>query len=105
MKLEVLCNDRVAGILEKNDSLYKFSYNDAYINDISAKSLSLTLPKSQKQFTSNILFPFFYGLLTEGVSCTIQCRKLKLDENDYFSRLAKTVRFDSIGCVTVREIS
>jgi hypothetical protein len=35
---------------------------------------------------------------------TIQCRALKIDENDHFTRLLKTSGMDVIGSVTVEEI-
>ena len=103
MKGRVYYNNRLAGILEKSEGIYIFMYDEQYINDKNTKSISLSLPKSKRQFRSKFLFPFFYGLLTEGVTKQIQCRKLKIDENDFFTRLLKTAGEDTIGCVTVKE--
>jgi serine/threonine-protein kinase HipA len=50
------------------------------------------------------LFPFFYGLLAEGENKDMQCRILKIDENDSFTRLLKTASEDTIGGVIVKEI-
>jgi serine/threonine-protein kinase HipA len=105
MKVKVFFNDKLAGILEKNESGYYFKYSDDYLNDPSSKSISLTLPKHKKEFFSSNLFPFFHGLLSEGYAKTLQSRKLKIDESDYFTRLIKTAGSDTIGCVTVEEIN
>ena len=60
--------------------------------------------KSEKEFYSDILFPFFYGLLAEGEEKVLQCRTLKIDENDHFTRLLKTADENTIGAITVRGI-
>lgn len=104
MKAKVFCKKRFAGILEKSNTGYSFIYNENYISDPTTKSISLTLPKMQKKFHSNQLFPFFFGLLTEGFATKIQSRKLKIDETDYFKRLIKTADNDTIGCVTLEEV-
>ncbi len=104
MKAEVYFNQRLAGILEKNINGYDFSYDQDYISDVKTKSISLTLPKRKGQFISPYIFPFFFGLLTEGITNKIQCRKLKIDENDYFTRLLKTADSDNIGCIIIKEM-
>ena len=104
MKARVYCKKRFAGILEKSRDGYTFAYDENYLSDPTAKSISLTLPKRQNKFHSNQLFPFFHGLLTEGFATQIQSRKLKIDEYDYFSRLIKTADNDTVGCVTVEEV-
>jgi HipA-like protein len=48
---------------------------------------------------------FFSGLLSEGINKDIQCRLLKIDESDDFTRLIKTAGEDTIGAITVKEIS
>jgi HipA-like protein len=103
MKAKVFCKKRFAGSLEKSSEGYTFAYDETYISDPTAKSISLTLPKKQKKFHSDQLFPFFHGLLTEGFATKIQSRKLKIDEMDYLNRLLKTANYDTIGCVTLEE--
>ena len=92
-----------AGIIEKNNGEYIFTYDEAYINNLEAMSISQTLPKNVKQFRSPYLFAFFFGLLAEGSIKEIQCRKLKIDENDHFTRLLKTANSDVIGSITIEE--
>jgi serine/threonine-protein kinase HipA len=51
------------------------------------------------------LFPFFYGILSEGVNKDIQCRLLKIDEQDDFTRLLETAGEDTIGAITIKKIT
>jgi len=71
------------------------------VKDSSVPSVSLTLPKRPEPYRSPHLFAFFSGLLAEGVQKDIQCRYLKIDENDDFGRLLRTSKFDCIGAVHV----
>jgi serine/threonine-protein kinase HipA len=94
-----------AGILaENNDGSYTFRYDDLYYSDPQATAISLTLPKTQQEYRSATLFPFFYNLLSEGVNKRIQCRLLKIDEDDHFGHLMATACYDVIGAVTVEKI-
>jgi HipA-like protein len=101
VRVKVLQDKIFVGILEKQADEYIFSYNEGFMNDETSKSISLTLPKKQQRFRSKYLFPFFYGLLAEGVMRKMQCQKMKIDENDYFKLLIKTANYDTIGNVTV----
>ncbi|MBA4388088.1 MAG: phosphatidylinositol kinase [Verrucomicrobia bacterium] len=92
-----------AGRLEETPDGYAFSYYPAYLVSPGSRSISATLPKRTEPHASRTLFPFFHGLLAEGVLKETQCRKLKLDENDHFGRLIKTAHCDTIGAVTVVE--
>ena len=91
------------GAIEETAAGYCFKYDAAYVADHAACAVSITLPLRTEPYYSETLFPFFYGLLAEGVLKEIQCRKLKLDENDHFGRLLKTAHADTIGAVTVKE--
>ena len=93
-----------AGIIEKVNGRFVFTYDDAYRAAPGNPPVSLTLPKTQATYSSDVLFPFFYGLLAEGDLKTLQCQTLKIDENDHFTRLLKTGGSDVIGAVTVEEI-
>jgi serine/threonine-protein kinase HipA len=104
MKGIVYCNGVRAGILEKDLSGgYIFTYDDSYLGNTDNPPISLTLPKTAKVHRSKVLFPFFYGLLSEGVNKEIQCRLLKIDEHDDFKRLLLTSGDDTIGAVTVKK--
>ena len=99
----VYYNNIRAGEIIRTDSEYIFRYDPKYLNNDELPALALSLPKSSEEFRSEYLFPFFFGLLAEGELKNFQCRKLKIDENDHFTRLIKTAGQNTIGAVTVRE--
>ena len=105
MKAKVFNNEIFAGVIENVGDSYFFTYDDDYINDPGQSAISLSLPKTQKKFISKVLFPFFFGLLAEGINKEIQCKLLKIDENDHFSQLLKTAHTETIGAVTIKEIT
>ena len=101
----VFYNNIFAGIIEKTaEGEYVFIYDEKFFNDPDAESISLSLSKNKMIYKSEILFPFFSGLLSEGTNMEIQCSILKIDSSDFFTRLIKTADRDTIGPVTVREI-
>jgi serine/threonine-protein kinase HipA len=103
MKGLVYNNGLLAGSIEKAlNGEYSFQYEDAYFQNNQLPPVSLTLPKTQKEYKSEKLFPFFYGLLSEGVNKDIQCRLYKIDEQDSFTRLLLTAGNDTIGAITVK---
>ncbi len=100
----VYCNGMPAGIIQYNNGSYVFIYDDHYLGNPDTPSISLSLSKSQKEYRSPVLFPFFFGLLAEGTDKALQCKTLKIDEQDHFARLLKTAGEETIGAVTVREV-
>jgi serine/threonine-protein kinase HipA len=101
----VYCRGVLAGILSKDETGYRFEYIPEYQTDPRCPAISLSFPKQSFPFESPILFPFFFGLLAEGDDKALQCRVLKIDENDHFTRLLKTCEAETIGGVTVKEIT
>ncbi len=94
-----------AGVLtEQNDRSYSFLYDDAYVQDPATKPISLTLPKSRRQYTHPTLFPFFSNMLSEGANRKLQSRALKIDEEDEFGLLMATASVDAIGAITIKPI-
>lgn len=103
--LEIYRNGILAGTLtEKNRQHFVFRYNDIYFVDGSKPAIALTLPKTQKEYSSNFLFPFFFNLLSEGANKKLQCTHWRIDPNDHFGLLMKTAQYDTIGAVTVKPI-
>jgi serine/threonine-protein kinase HipA len=103
--LEIYRNGVLAGTLtEENRKNYVFRYDDKYFNDAGKPGISLTLPKTQKEYSSEFLFPFFFNMLSEGVNRKLQCTQLRIDEEDNFGLLAATAQYDTIGVITVRII-
>jgi serine/threonine-protein kinase HipA len=103
--MEIYRNRILAGTLtEENRQRYVFRYDDKYFNDASKPGISLTLPKTQKEYTSEFLFPFFFNMLSEGVNRKLQTTQLRIDEEDNFGLLAATAQYDTIGAITVKPI-
>ena len=104
-KATVYRNGELVGMLtEASRSSYVFCYDDSWFADAKKPAVSLTLPKSQQEYRSEFLFPFFFNLLSEGVNRTLQSRQLKIDEADYFGLLLATAQHDTIGAITVQPI-
>lgn len=96
---------RVGILTEESRSSYIFRYDDRWFADANKPAVSLTLPKSQQEYHSEYLFPFFFNLLSEGVNRKLQSRQLKIDEADHFGFLLATAQYDTIGAITVQPIT
>ncbi len=102
---QVFYNNKPAGILAKEGKTYFFAYDEIYLNTPGSRPVSITLPLRKEVYVSDLLFAVFVNMLSEGANKRIQCRMLKIDENDYFSLLLATTKDDSIGPITVKEIN
>jgi serine/threonine-protein kinase HipA len=103
--VEIYHNGTFAGTLtEENPHQFVFRYEDNYFNDASKPAISLTLPKTKKEYRSEYLFPFFFNMLSEGVNRKLQSTQLRIDEEDSFGLLMATAQNDTIGSVTVKPI-
>jgi HipA-like protein len=103
--LTIFRNGTFAGLLiEENRKHYIFKYDDKYFMNDNCADISLTLPKSKKEYHSEYLFPFFFNMLSEGINRQLQCKQLKIDEEDDFGLLATTAQCDTIGAITVKPI-
>ncbi|WP_352423715.1 HipA N-terminal domain-containing protein [Proteiniphilum sp.] len=55
--VKVYIKGKYAGVLEEKDrNHYSFRYDDAYYNDPDTPPVSLTMPKSQQEYSSAFLF-------------------------------------------------
>ena len=97
-------NELAARLTLTDDKEYVFRYEDGYFRDSTKHGISLTLPKTQQEFRSKILFPFFFNMLPEGANKKLQSRQFQIDENDHFSFLLNTAGNDTIGAVTVKPV-
>lgn len=92
-----------AGILAKfRNGTYEFRYTSRYRRDTRTKSVAYTLSKKAAMYRSPHLFAYFYGLLAEGSQKALQCREMKIDERDHFTRLVETCGEGVIGAVCVK---
>ena len=102
-KAKVLFKNEEAGILtQHDDGSFSFRYHEDWLANKDRQSISLTLPKNEKEFHSKYLFPFFFNMLPEGSNKQVVCKLNRIDSEDYFGLLMTTAKNDSIGAVTVR---
>lgn len=94
----VFVNEEFAGSLEEQDGAYTFRYAEDYVGT----PVSLTMPISQREFTSDGCPAFFEGLLPEGEMLEGLLRQRKIDRNDLFAQLV-AVGSETVGAVTIAE--
>lgn len=105
-RAEVYLNGELAGVLKEDDQRhYTFTYADNWLADPEKPAVSLTLPKTQKEYESDFLFPFFFNMLSEGVNRKLQSRVLRIDEKDHFGLLLATANDDTIGSITIKPLA
>jgi len=101
----ILYKDDEAGVLtQHDDGSFTFRYNDTWIADSNKPSISLTLPKTNQEYHSKYLFPFFYNMLPEGSNKQVVCKHNRIDKSDYFGLLITTAKNDNIGAVRISKI-
>ena len=99
---KVYYRKQFAGILsEKAERGYRFVYDADYLGK--SPAISLTLPLQAEGFESEIMFPFFAGLIPEGWYLHIVAPTIKVDEHDTFGLLMRTCG-DCIGAVSLQEV-
>lgn len=97
----VYIQNTLAGIITETDEGYTFSYSKGYLKSENAVAVSLTLPLSETEYNSTILFPFFDGLIPEGWLLGVVSRNWKINQNDRFGLLLSVCK-DCIGDVCIR---
>lgn len=80
-KANVYFRDALAGTLVEDENGYAFAYDDHYLASAEAEPISLTLLLSSLPYRSNVLFPFFDGLIPEGWLLDITVKNWKIDPN------------------------
>lgn len=93
-----------AGILSENDEGYSFVYDKDYLSMSEAQSISLTMPLREEPFQSNMLHPFFDGLIPEGWLLDIAQKNWKIDVRDRMALLLACCR-DCIGAVSIKPVN
>ena len=96
----VFYRDQLAGQLSEGDFGYRFEYNPAFLDGLNPKPISLTMPLRTLPYYSNVLFPFFDGLIPEGWLLNIAQEHWKVKPNDRFELVMLTCR-DTIGAITI----
>ena len=104
-KCGVYVHDIKAGTLtETDEGKYIFQYDPKYLSNKSNEPISLTMPLRSDEYISNVLFPFFFNMLSEGENREIQSQILHIDKDDEFGILLETAQYDTIGSVTIKPI-
>ncbi len=100
--IKVYYRKQYAGLLSENDNgRYSFVYDPEYLTK--GPAISLTLPLQAESFDSEVIFPFFAGLVPEGWYLHIAAATIKVDEHDTFGLLMKTCG-DCIGAISLKEV-
>jgi len=102
---DVLYKKESAGLLTQLDNgSFIFRYHNNWFQIPSKPAISLTLPKSQQEYQSEHLFPFFYNMLPEGSNKQTVCFELRIDTKDYFGLLLNIAKYDTIGAIQIKKI-
>jgi serine/threonine-protein kinase HipA len=102
-KARIYLNQTPCGILTEDETGYTFLYDAAYLGDNDAEPIAIAFPLQEEPFKSNILFPFFDGLIPEGWLLDVAVRNWKIRRNDRMGMLLTCCR-DCIGAVSVEPI-
>ncbi|MEY8593275.1 HipA N-terminal domain-containing protein [Butyricimonas hominis] len=100
---KIFMYDHTAGTLTEDENGYTFVYDTGYLANKHAEPVSLTLPLTDKPFVSNVLHPFFDGLIPEGWLLDIAQKNWKINNRDRMSLLLACCK-DCIGAVSVQLI-
>ena len=101
--INVYCQGLLAGFLEElPEGGCRFTYNDDYLADTSRPPVSVSLPKSQKEYHGDALLPFFQSILPEGRNRKIFCAENRIDERDWFGMLCAYAGRDIPGTISFK---
>ena len=102
-KAEILIHNQTAGWLKQDEGGYHFIYDSLYLQSPEAEPVSLTLPLTEKPYTSKVMFPFFDGLIPEGWLLELAEINWKLNPRDRMGLLVACCK-ECIGAVSVHPI-
>ena len=100
----IYVHEAFAGILKETETGYEFAYAAEYLDSGDVAPVSLTLPLRREPYQSNVMFPFFDGLIPEGWLLDVVTETWKVNPRDRMGLLLVSCR-DCIGNVSVREPS
>lgn len=102
-RADIYVHETKAGVLEETETGYRFQYDRDYLSLKQAEPVSLTLPLHENSYESQVLFPFFDGLIPEGWLLDVVEDTWKVNPKDRMGLLLVSCR-DTIGNVSVREV-
>lgn len=92
-----------AGTIREDEDGFMFQYNPDYLLREDTQPVSLTLPLREEPYVSQVLFPFFDGLIPEGWLLDVAIKSWKINERDRMGLLLACCN-DCIGAVSVKPI-
>ena len=101
-KAKIYFQDLLAGTLVEDENGFTFAYDTHYLHHPAARPVSLTLPLRAEVYQSDVMFPFFDGLIPEGWLLNIAQEHWKIDLRDRMALLLACCQ-DCIGAVSVVE--
>ncbi|MBP6456043.1 MAG: HipA N-terminal domain-containing protein [Chitinophagaceae bacterium] len=101
-KANVFMYQQKVGELHETENGYEFNYEKEHLEKTDAKAVSFTLPLNSLPYVSNVLFPFFDGLIPEGWLLDIAEKNWKLNEKDRMGLLLACCKH-CIGAVHIEE--
>ncbi len=93
-----------AGLIREDENGFMFQYKHDYMRRADAQPISLTLPLREEPFVSQVLFPFFDGLIPEGWLLDVATKSWKINERDRMGLLLACC-IDCVGAVSVEQIN
>ena len=94
----------LAGTIREDEDGFTFQYDPDYLQRDDAQPVSLTLPLREEPYVSQVIFPFFDGLIPEGWLLDVATKSWKINERDRMGLLLACCN-DCIGAVSVEQIS
>ena len=101
-KAKIYYKHLLAGNLVENEYGFTFTYDTTYLQYPESRPISLTLPLREEPYKSDMLFPFFDGLIPEGWLLNIAQEHWKINPRDRMALLVACCK-DCIGAVSVIE--
>ncbi len=98
--LDVYMHNIIVGKLVREKGLLSFTYDDPYIHQENAPSLSASLPLQGNSFDHVLTSAFFSGLLPEDIVRQRIARKLQISEENSFG-LLEQIGGECAGAVSV----
>lgn len=96
----ILKNGVFCGILREDEEGFHFAYAPKYLAMSGALPVSPTLPLTEGEYTKEMMFPVFDGLIPEGWLLDIASESWKIDKRDRMLLLMSCCK-DCIGDLSV----
>ena len=93
----------LVGTIREDEDGFTFQYDPDYLQRDDAQPVSLTLPLREEPYVSQVIFPFFDGLIPEGWLLDVATKSWKINERDRMGLLLACCN-DCIGAVSIEQI-